>query len=1073
MKQLFTLILCLTSLHFAIAETVKVKIGELYYNLDTDAMTAEVTYDTDSTPRSSSPAYASFSNKDLSIPETVKNEGADYSVISIGAYAFYYCSGLKSVAFSNNVTTIGSSAFYYCTGLSQITLPQSLTSIRSSAFYRCTGLKSVIFSDGFMTIERYAFEDCSELQEVKTPSLEAWLNIKFESLDSNPNQFAKNLLINGEELSGTVTIPNEWTEIPTAQFAGCDAVTDFIFPENLSNIGEGAFYGCSALTSVSLSDNITIINDMAFECCSNMRDLKLPKNLISIGKSTFAMCSSLSSIDFPNGLQSIKDKAFQYTSLSSVSFPESLKELEVNSFSGCVNLLDVSFSEGITYISSGIFTDCINLVSVTLPKSLTLMDEAVFYNCISLQSINLPDNLSGIASMTFNGCTSLKTITLPKNLTFIEPYAFQNCKSLTSIALPQNIEAIGPFIFENCSNLRSVSLHDNLKSIDEKAFANCISLNSIIFPESITSIGTSAFQGCINLKSIILPKNVNSIGNYAFDGCASLKKIVSLNDKSPSILQDTFSSSAKSYGLYVPEGSVDTYKNATYWKNFWVINPLITTVGLELSADRNYLEIGDTLQIIATLNPDNASVAQFEWQSSDESVASIDINGKVTALKPGITTITAKTTDGSNIDANITLNVVESVGKFEINDFNIRKGAILEVPLNLDLLAENIHYCALQFDLTLPDGIEIEDISLGQELQAANLKLRYIAQESGVIRVIVTPTNNLNGVNTTEKLLTLTLKATDKSANGLNNIIIADASLSDVGGNDIFLEDSSCELFVILLGDANDNGMVTVADVVTIANYIVHNYVANWSFVNADINGSDDITAADITGTINIIAGEDVKAATLASRKASLNSSDRLCSDDFTPTEGESFNIGVRLENANPYSAIQAAVIIPEGMTVETVTTGNQAPNHSMIYNLSDENRIDVVIFSLNNEPFANNDGTLFDLRVNASADCGDLDIRDIIASDATARDYNLSFEGGRNAGNPTGIDNIGKDMPKVAVDGSSLLVFNAEGGDICIYSVTGRMIDRRKATEKTEIFSLDSGVYMIKIANQTFKIIL
>ncbi|MDY3977516.1 MAG: leucine-rich repeat protein [Candidatus Onthomorpha sp.] len=57
---------------------------------------------------------------DLIIPSTISYNGTTYSVTSIGDRAFYYCSGLTSVAIPNGVTSIGGSAFYGCNGLTSI-----------------------------------------------------------------------------------------------------------------------------------------------------------------------------------------------------------------------------------------------------------------------------------------------------------------------------------------------------------------------------------------------------------------------------------------------------------------------------------------------------------------------------------------------------------------------------------------------------------------------------------------------------------------------------------------------------------------------------------------------------------------------------------------------------------------------------------------------------------------------------------------------------------------------------------------------------------------------------------------
>ena len=55
---------------------------------------------------------------------------------------------------------------------------------------------------------------------------------------------------------------------------------------------------------------------------------------------------------------------------------------------------------------------------------------------------------------------------------------------------------------------------------------------------------------------------------------------------------------------------------------------------------------GEVVTLIATINPSNASNKNVYWTSSDQSVATVDNTGKVTALKAGSATITVTTEDG-------------------------------------------------------------------------------------------------------------------------------------------------------------------------------------------------------------------------------------------------------------------------------------------------------------------------------------------------------------------------------------------------------------------------------------------
>ncbi len=67
------------------------------------------------------------------------------------------------------------------------------------------------------------------------------------------------------------------------------------------------------------------------------------------------------------------------------------------------------------------------------------------------------------------------------------------------------------------------------------------------------------------------------------------------------------------------------------------------------------LNVGDSQQLTATTTPSSVAVT---WSSSDTSVATVDSNGKVTAVGSGTAIITATTTDGSNLSASCTVNVI-------------------------------------------------------------------------------------------------------------------------------------------------------------------------------------------------------------------------------------------------------------------------------------------------------------------------------------------------------------------------------------------------------------------------------
>ena len=71
----------------------------------------------------------------------------------------------------------------------------------------------------------------------------------------------------------------------------------------------------------------------------------------------------------------------------------------------------------------------------------------------------------------------------------------------------------------------------------------------------------------------------------------------------------------------------------------------VNVTNITLSSESISLVEGDSQTLTATVSPSNATNKKVIWTSTDGSIASVD-NGKVTALKPGITTIKATSDDG-------------------------------------------------------------------------------------------------------------------------------------------------------------------------------------------------------------------------------------------------------------------------------------------------------------------------------------------------------------------------------------------------------------------------------------------
>ena len=84
---------------------------------------------------------------------------------------------------------------------------------------------------------------------------------------------------------------------------------------------------------------------------------------------------------------------------------------------------------------------------------------------------------------------------------------------------------------------------------------------------------------------------------------------------------------------------------------------------ITLNKTEGVLTVGNSVTVTATVTPDNATNATVNWTSSDEAVAKVDSNGKVTAVAAGNATITATSESDGDVSADYALTVNKAAAK--------------------------------------------------------------------------------------------------------------------------------------------------------------------------------------------------------------------------------------------------------------------------------------------------------------------------------------------------------------------------------------------------------------------------
>ncbi|MGG2112312.1 Ig-like domain-containing protein [Lysinibacillus pakistanensis] len=101
----------------------------------------------------------------------------------------------------------------------------------------------------------------------------------------------------------------------------------------------------------------------------------------------------------------------------------------------------------------------------------------------------------------------------------------------------------------------------------------------------------------------------------------------------------------------------------------FLINPNEESISL----DKNNIELfeGNTEKLTATVTPNSANVI---WTSSDESIANVDQNGNVTAIKEGVVTVTAQV-ENTNLTVDCVV-TVKKQGSTELESITLDRNAL-------------------------------------------------------------------------------------------------------------------------------------------------------------------------------------------------------------------------------------------------------------------------------------------------------------------------------------------------------------------------------------------------------------
>ena len=308
------------------------EVNGIYYNLNNDTHTAEVTKKTE--------RGNSYSG-DVVVPQSFLYSNKTYTVNAIGSGAFSYSDNLLSVILPNSIKTIGSNAFSGCKNCKSIEILNGVTSIKDGAFSGCTGLTSLTIPQSVSSIDDYSFDDCGcNMESIVVDASNSYFDSR-NNCNAIIRKSDMKLLLGCKN----TVIPNGVKKIGRWAFMRCVDLKSINFPTSLIEIGEDAFYGCSGLTELSIPSSVTKFGGGGnpFKQCGGLQSISvdinnpvydsrnncnaiikksddriirgcnntvIPNSVVSIGFSAFSECDQLYTINIPDGVNTIEDYAF-------------------------------------------------------------------------------------------------------------------------------------------------------------------------------------------------------------------------------------------------------------------------------------------------------------------------------------------------------------------------------------------------------------------------------------------------------------------------------------------------------------------------------------------------------------------------------------------------------------------------------------------------------------------------------------------------------------------------------------------------------------------------------------------
>ena len=508
------------------------------------------------------------------------------------------------------------------------------------------------------------------------------------------------------------------------------------------------------------------------------------------------------------------------------------------------------------------------------------------------------------------------------------------------------------------------------------------------------------------------------------------------------------------------------------------------------------LSVGSSKTIKANVLPEDAVNKELYWESSNNDVATVS-NGVVTAVGEGSATITATTTDGSNIQATCEVTVTSQGDVPMVDDTDISQLANAvyiestevktgsQMTLSIKMKNET-PIRGFQFDLYLPDGVTVAknakdrimaSLSAGRLPEDDEHSLTIGEQADGAIRFLCSSLYDETFTGNDGEIVTLTVNVSDNIDDGDYPLIIKNARLTETDISKYYIIDyvkSTLTVSSYMLGDINADNEVDVRDYTGVANHIMGNTPDGFVVKAGDVDENGDIDVRDYTGIANIIMGSSVygsthnsvralKSKTYARVASNIDGMDNVIyATNAKGAPGSQIELSICMKNQTPIRGFQFDLHLPEGVSIVKNAKGrimaSLAPGrlpeddeHTLVIDEVSDGVFRFLCSSLYDENFTGNEGEIVTLTVNINADMAYGDYAVLLKNIVmTETDISKFYK----------ADNIESVFTVDASTGVSILQDELLGvgknNESPIYSIDGQLVGRSMDMSKSK-----KGIYI------------